>query len=276
MNSTQHVAPPRPTRLDRDVVLNIEDVSKTYFTADDAHRALEPVTTQIHEGELVSLVGPSGCGKTTMLKMCAGLLKPTEGALHFRDTGAGVAPGSFGMVFQSPALLPWRTVLDNVLLPVEIRSLRKRDYVDRAIELLAFVNLAGAEKKYPGELSGGMQQRASIARSLILDPDILFMDEPFGALDAMTRDELNVELQCIQIEQNKTVVFVTHGISEAIFLSNRVVVFSAGPGRVVADIEIDLPRPRSLEIERTPEFGALESEIRGLLNHRPSHESERA
>ncbi len=276
MSSIQNVAPLTFTGQNRDIVLNIRDVAKTYFTADGAYHALEPVTAKIHEGEFVSLVGPSGCGKTTMLKMCAGLLNPTQGSLHFRDTGSGVVPGSFGMVFQSPALLPWRTVLDNVLLPVEIRKLRKRDYLDRAMELLSFVNLAGAEKKYPGELSGGMQQRASIARSLILDPDILFMDEPFGALDAMTRDELNVELQRVQIEQNKTVVFVTHGISEAIFLSNRVVVFSAGPGRVIADIEIDLPRPRPLEIEHTPEFGVLESEIRGLLNHRPGQESESA
>lgn len=254
-----------------EIVLRINGAAKTYHGLTGASAALLPVTADIRAGEFVSLVGPSGCGKTTLLKMCAGLITPSSGSITFANTGKNIQPELFGFVFQAAALLAWRDVLSNVTLPADILGLNKVDTTARARQLLAMVRLAGAEHKYPRELSGGMQQRAAIARALLHDPDILFMDEPFGALDAMTREELNMELQRISREQRKTVLFVTHDIEEAVLLSDRVLALSAGPGRLVDVIDIPLQRPRSFADKGTPEFQQAVTRIRALLGRGGAH-----
>ena len=246
--------------------LSIAGVSKTYRTQRGEHtRAVEDVTLEVADGELVSVVGPSGCGKTTLMKMCAGLVGVTAGRIDYAGTGSTVPPGRSGIVFQTPALLPWRTILANVTLPADVLGLDRQDAQERARELLALVQLDGIETKYPGELSGGMQQRAAIARALLHDPEILFMDEPFGALDALTREDLNLQLQQVHMAQGKTIVFITHSIREAVLLSDRVVVMSAGPGRILADIPIPFERPRRLDQGADPEFAAIEARLRDLL-----------
>lgn len=247
-------------------VLTAEEVEKRYLSKDGSEKqALSGSNFSIAEGEFVSLVGPSGCGKTTLLKICAGLIDPTAGCVTYRDTGRPVQPGTFGMVFQSPALLPWRTVRQNILLPRQILRTGAAATDDRVDELLELVQLPTSGKSFPGELSGGMQQRVAIARSLIHDPEVLFMDEPFGALDAMTREELNDSVQDIHMRSNKTVLFVTHDIAEAVFLADRVFVMSAGPGRVVEEIHVDVPRPRTIESRTSESFRAAEARIRELL-----------
>jgi NitT/TauT family transport system ATP-binding protein len=248
-------------------VLTGTRVEKRYVSQDGTHtQALVPSDFVVGEGEFVSLVGPSGCGKTTLLKICAGLLEPTGGSVTYADTGRPVSPGTFGMVFQSPALLPWRTVRANILLPHQILRRGDRSAAKaRVDELLDLVHLPGSANRYPRELSGGMQQRVAIARALIHDPDILFMDEPFGALDALTREELNFSLQEIQMTAGKSVVFVTHDIPEAIFLADRVFVMSAHPGRIVEEIVVDLPRPRTIESRLTGTFRHAEVRARQLL-----------
>jgi NitT/TauT family transport system ATP-binding protein len=251
----------------RAAVLHIRNASKTYFTAaGQPSVALRPVDTDIREGEFVSFVGPSGCGKTTLLKMSAGLISRTTGDILFKETGKPIPTGAYGFVFQSPALLPWRTALQNVMLPSVIFRSPLAAAEARARDLLRLVQLPAAAEKYPRELSGGMQQRVAIARALIHDPDLLFMDEPFGALDAMTRDELNLELQRIQQQAGKTVVFVTHDIEEAVMLSDRILVFSSGPGRLIGEVVVDLPRPRTLVDRATPAFGAIATHVREMLS----------
>jgi NitT/TauT family transport system ATP-binding protein len=250
----------------RPQVLEISSVSKTYRTqSGDRSVALQRVDLSVAAGEFLSLVGPSGCGKTTLMKMCAGLLGATEGRISYEGTGRPVKPGRGGVVFQTASLLPWRTILENVVLPAEVLKLDRPRAEQRARELLRQTGLVGVESKYPGELSGGMQQRASICRALVHEPEILFMDEPFGALDAMTREDLNMLLQEIQMREHKTIVFITHSIQEAVLLSDRVVVMSPGPGRIVADIPVGLPRPRRVEDMAKPEFAALAIEIRSHL-----------
>jgi NitT/TauT family transport system ATP-binding protein len=250
-------------------ILEVRGVSKIYRTqSGEASEAVREVDLTIRKGEFVSLVGPSGCGKTTLMKICAGLLDVSRGSVSYQGTGQPVQPGRSGVVFQTASLLPWRTILENILLPAEILNLDLQQATARARELLRLTGLAGVENKYPGELSGGMQQRASICRALLHDPEVLFMDEPFGALDAMTREDLNMLLQEIHMREHKTVVFITHGISEAVLLSDRVVVMSSVPGRMVADIEVPIPRPRTLDITATPEFGRLAAEIREHLGRR--------
>jgi NitT/TauT family transport system ATP-binding protein len=247
-------------------LLVLDGVGKTYQLATgEQHVAVMPVTAEIGSGEFVSLVGPSGCGKTTLLKLCAGLIELTTGVVRRAGDQRPLAPREFGFVFQAPALLPWRTVLANVTLPMTILGLDRAKSVQRAHELLALVGLESSMAKYPGELSGGMQQRVSIARALLHDPDILFMDEPFGALDAMTREVLNMELQRIQREQGKTVLFVTHDIDEATLLSDRIFVMSPGPGRIVEQIVIDLPRPRHIGSKVTPQFQELAYRVRRAM-----------
>lgn len=249
------------------VVLTGEAVEKRYRSRrGDDNAALAASSFQVRDGEFISLVGPSGCGKTTLLKACAGLIEPTGGSVTYRSTGRAVQPGTFGMVFQSPALLPWRTVAKNLLLPVEILHRDHRAAEHRVEELLELVHLSGVRDCYPRELSGGMQQRVAIARALMCDPDLLFMDEPFGALDAITREELNMSLQEVQMVAHKTVLFVTHDIPEAIFLGDRVFVMSAHPGRIVEEIAVDLPRPRTIDSRVTPEFREAEARIRHLLH----------
>lgn len=249
------------------VVLTGNGVEKRYRSRrGEGAVALASSTFRVRDGDFISLVGPSGCGKTTLLKICAGLIEPSAGSVTYRDTGSPVRPGTFGMVFQNPALLPWRTVGKNLLLPQEIlRS--DRGTADRRVdELLELVHLPGIRDRYPKELSGGMQQRVAIARALMPDPDLLFMDEPFGALDAITREELNGSLQEVQMAARKTVLFVTHDIPEAIFLADRVFVMSANPGTIVEEITVDLPRPRTIDSRLTPAFREAEARIRHLLH----------
>lgn len=247
-------------------VLRLEGLSKSFVSANGRRKtALLPVDLDVADGDFVSLVGPSGCGKTTLLKMCAGLLEPSQGRVSFRGTGRAVGAGSLGMVFQTPALLPWRTILANVLLPADILRIPRSRLEKRARELLSLVRLDGVTESYPHELSGGMQQRASLARALLHEPDVLLMDEPFGALDAMTREELNMELQRVHLIERKTVVFVTHSIAEAVLLSDRVVVMSSSPGRVVDVIDVGLPRPREASVQLTNDFQEIAGYIRTLL-----------
>jgi NitT/TauT family transport system ATP-binding protein len=247
-------------------ILTLREVEKTYRAAQgNGAVALAPVSATVRPGEFVSFVGPSGCGKTTLLKMCAGLITPSAGSITYRQTGNAVQPGSYGFVFQSAALLPWRTALENVMLPAVILGLDRTTARDRALRLLDLVRLSHAIDRYPNQLSGGMQQRVSIARSLLHDPDLLFMDEPFGALDAMTREQLNMDLQRISLEQAKTVLFVTHDIEEAVLLSDRVFVFSRGPGRLIEVLEPRIQRPRTLGDKAHPEFLRAVATIRALL-----------
>lgn len=255
---------PRPTAVPP--ILAIDNVSKVYLAKEGRKSpALTPVEMRVEQGEFVSLVGPSGCGKTTLLKICAGLVTPTTGAVRYRGTNAGVPPGDFGMVFQTSALLPWRTILGNVLLPADVLKHDRRRSLDRARELLELVGLSANADSMPNELSGGMQQRAALARALLGDPELLFMDEPFGALDALTRDEMNLELQRIHTAAGKTVLFVTHSIPEAILLSDRVVVMASRPGRIAEVYAVPLPRPRTPEDLRRPDAQELERDIRRHL-----------
>lgn len=256
-------------------ILSINSAGKSYRSSSGGSlTALLPVTETIAQTEFVSFVGPSGCGKTTLLKMAAGLIEPTQGSIHFRDTGSTISPGAYGFVFQSAALLPWRTVLENVMLPADILGLPAQAARARANQLLELVHLARAANSYPNQLSGGMQQRASIARALLHDPEVLFMDEPFGALDAMTREQLNMELQRISVVQKKTVLFVTHDIEEAVLLSDRVFVFSRGPGQLVSTLALDIPRPRQLSCKADPRFLEAVGKIRDLLERGDAREPE--
>ncbi len=240
-------------------------LEKTYATRDGAVRALESVTFAVAKGELVSIVGPSGCGKSTLLKIILGVIPYTGGdALLAGKRIAGPQLGA-GMVFQIPALPPWRRVLDSVLLPIEVLGLPRRDYERKARHLLALVGLAGFERKLPNELSGGMQQRVAICRALIHDPGLLLMDEPFGALDALTREVMQAELLRLWAETHKTILFVTHSIDEAVLLSDRVIVMSARPSRVAEDLAIELPRPRSVAARSLPRFQDHAQHLRRLL-----------
>lgn len=228
--------------------------------------AVSDVSFEIAAGDFVSLVGPSGCGKTTVLKMLAGLLQPSQGEVAIGNSQNPFRPGrDVGMVFQQALLLKWRTILDNVLLPAEILGLRRAESKARANELLAMVGLHGFEARFPYELSGGMQQRASIARALIHDPKLLLMDEPFGALDALTRDKMNLELLNIWRQFKKTIVFVTHDIAEAVFLGTRVVVLTSRPARMLENIPILLPANRTLDMKTHEDFGAYTRKIYKLL-----------
>src|SRR6266436_2107610 len=219
--------------------IRIAGVQKTYRTQGAPLLAISEATFDVEAGELVSLVGPSGCGKTTLLKILAGLHPIDSGKVKIGSATQPFDPSrDIGMVFQQPLLLKWRRVIENVLLPAEILGLPMAQSRSRARDLLALVGLAGCEAKYPYELSGGMQQRAAIARALIHDPKLVLMDEPFGALDALTREKMNVELLRIWDQAGKTIVFVTHGVSEAVFLSTRVVVLTAGPARMAGNLEI--------------------------------------
>lgn len=244
-------------------LITITDVSKEYTSRDGARvQALSPVTLDVREREFVCIVGPSGCGKSTLLKMIAGTLTASGGHILLDGTPVSGSSGQVGMVFQSPSLLPWRTVEANTLLPLEIQNGDPKQNAKRTDELFELVGLSDFRAKYPGELSGGMQQRVGLVRALIHDPALLLMDEPFGALDAMTRETMNVELLRIWKEAHKTVVLVTHSIPEAVFLADRVVVMSARPGRIAEVIDIDMPRPRRLDMMTSPKFGTFVGRIR--------------
>jgi NitT/TauT family transport system ATP-binding protein len=246
--------------------ISVRSLSKLYATRDGGVAALERISFGLDEGEFVAVVGPSGCGKSTLLKILAGLLAPTGGSASLRGTPIAGPRRDIGVVFQAPVLFPWRTVLDNVLLPVDVQGLGRDRYLGSAMDLLALVGLREFERRYPWELSGGMQQRVAITRALIHDPAMLLMDEPFGALDAMTREHMNLELQRIWMERKKTVFFITHSIPEAVFLADRVLVMTPRPGRIVDDLRIELPRPRSLDVMTSSDFGRYTRHIRGLFN----------
>jgi NitT/TauT family transport system ATP-binding protein len=232
-------------------------VRKVYRSNGEEFLAVSDVTMTISQGELVSLVGPSGCGKTTVLKILAGLHGHDGGDVQIGGSGGALVQGrDIGMVFQQALLLKWRRILDNVLLPAEILGLPMKAARERARDLLDMVGLTEAADKYPYELSGGMQQRAAIARSLVHDPKLVLMDEPFGALDALTREKMNLELLRIWSQSGKTIVFVTHSIQEAIFLSTHCAVLTAGPARMADYFEVELPFPRKLDIKSSEAFGA--------------------
>jgi NitT/TauT family transport system ATP-binding protein len=262
-------ARPRLTQVDapRETRLRIAALEKTYATKDgESIHALKDVNLDIANGEFISIVGPSGCGKTTLLKILAGILRRSSGDVTMQGRALSGPSREVGVVFQAPVLLPWRTVLQNVMVPVEVQKRERGKFEERARALLAMVGLAGFESKYPGELSGGMQQRVGICRALVHDPSFLLMDEPFGALDAMTREQMNEELQRIWTESRKTVLLVTHSIPEAVYLADRVVVMTPRPGRIVDVIPVDLPRPRTLAMHNTPEFGRFVARIRAHFN----------
>jgi NitT/TauT family transport system ATP-binding protein len=227
--------------------------------------ALSEVSLSIAAGEFVSILGPSGCGKSTLLRCVAGLERPSTGEILVGGVKVTAPPAELGMVFQRDALLEWRTVLDNLMLPLEFRGESRAQYAGRAKDLLALFGLTGFEDRYPSELSGGMRQRASICRALIDDPTLLLMDEPFGALDALTRDQLNVELQRIWMDNHKTVLFVTHSIAEAVFLADRVVVFTPRPGAIAEILDVDIPRPRRMAVRGDTGFVDRVEHIRRLF-----------
>lgn len=229
--------------------------------------ALNHIDLTIAPGEFISLIGPSGCGKSTLLRLVGDLLTPTSGELRVAGKSARQArlDQEYGIVFQAPVLLEWRTILKNVMLPMELRGGSRTERRERAEQLLAMVELKGFEKHYPWQLSGGMQQRAAIARALAIHPKLLLMDEPFGALDEMTRERMNLELHRIWQQTGTTVIFVTHSIAEAVFLSTRIVVMSARPGEILHVTDVDLPRNRDITTREHPNFFAVETEVREWL-----------
>ncbi len=247
-------------------LISLHNVRKVYRTRDQEVLAVSDVTMEVNDGEFVSLVGPSGCGKTTVLKILADLHKADGGTIQIGSNEVPFVPGcDIGMVFQQALLLKWRKIIDNVLLPAEILGLPVKASRERALDLLEMVGLAGFADRYPYELSGGMQQRASIARALIHDPKLVLMDEPFGALDALTREKMNLELLRIWQESRKTIIFVTHSIQEAVLLGSHCAVLTAGPARMAEFFPIELPYPRTLEMKTGEAFGAYTRRIYKLL-----------
>ena len=248
----------------RRLAVDVRNVSLTFETSDGKVDALANVSLEIAEGEFVSFIGPSGCGKTTMLRLIADLQQPTSGTLLVNGMSAEQArlARRYGYVFQAPALFPWRTIEKNLKLPLEVMGFSYSEQNSRAARYLALVNLTGFERKFPWQLSGGMQQRVSIARALSFDPALLLMDEPFGALDEIVRDHLNEQLLQLWDKTGKTVLFVTHSIPEAVFLSTKIVVMSPRPGRIIDVIDCDFARDRTLEIRETPEFLKIAQRVR--------------
>jgi len=265
---------PKEEKQRTGTVIEIDDLSLTFDTNDGPVHALSHIDLNVEQGEFVSLIGPSGCGKTTLLRVIADLERPTGGVARVN----GVSPEearlarAYGYVFQAAALYPWRTIARNVGLPLEIMGLSKAEQKDRIARNLELVNLAGFEKKFPWQLSGGMQQRASIARALCVEPDLLLMDEPFGALDEIVRDHLNEQLLDLWNKTNKTVIFVTHSIPEAAFLSTKIVVMSPRPGQIHSVIESDLPRDRTLDIRETAAFVEVAHRVREGLREGHSYD----
>lgn len=242
--------------------ITIDGVTKIYQTKSGKVESLRPIDLSIRRGEFLAVVGPSGCGKSTLLKLVAGLMPATSGIISIGGKVVREPPDGVGIVFQNSVLLPWRNVRDNVLLQVQMRGLDKAKYADATARLLKTAGLEGFENSFPWELSGGMKQRAAICRALVHDPEVLLMDEPFGALDAMTREKMNAELQRIWAETRKTVMLITHSIPEAVYLADRVVVMSNRPGTIEATYEIDLPRPRPLSVMGEPAFIRYTQDIR--------------
>lgn len=243
----------------------VKDILKIFKGGAKTVHSLDQVSFDVEERSFLSIVGPSGCGKSTLLKITAGLLSATSGEISVDGKRVDAPLENVGMVFQAPVLLKWRNVLGNIMLPVEFAKLERERYLETARALINLVGLQEFEEMYPFELSGGMQQRVSLCRALVTDPRLLLMDEPFGALDAMTRDELDIELLKIWEEKKKTVLFVTHNIQEAVFLSDHVLVMSSRPGRVLEKLVIELPRPRTVEMMSSKKFGEYTLQIRAML-----------
>jgi len=256
------------------VAIELDDVRKIYETREGEEiHALDGISVRIPAGEFVSIVGPSGCGKSTLLMMISGLIPITSGSIRLDGERSTRPHPKIGVVFQRDLLLDWRRILENVLLPVEIKGWSRSSYIEKARQLLAQVGLQGYERRYPDELSGGMRQRVAICRALVQSPGLLMMDEPFGALDALTREQMNIDLQRLWISLNNTVVFITHSIDEAVFLSDRVLVMTPRPGRIQIDLRIDLPRPRTASVRASQGFVGYVDQIRrffeasGILSH---------
>ena len=253
-------------------LVELNNISMAYGKGANAVRAIEDVTLSIQKGEFIAVVGPSGCGKSSLMKLISGLHPPLTGKITIEDKPVKGPLKSVGMAFQNSNLLPWRTCVENVLLPLEIvqphrsniRS-RRAQYKEKAVQLLNSVGLTGFTEKFPWELSGGMQQRASICRALIHEPEILMLDEPFGALDAFTREELWCVLRDIQSQRKVTVMLVTHDLREAVFLADTVYVMSNRPGKILKKCSVDIPRPRDLDVTYTPEFQQIVHELRALI-----------
>jgi NitT/TauT family transport system ATP-binding protein len=271
--SVVRMLPERPSAATGPAFIKMAGLGVAYETrGGERLRAVDGFDMTLREGEFCVIVGPSGCGKSTVLKVLAGLVRSDQGTALIAGEPAGQPRSDIGFVFQSATLLPWSTVRSNVLLPLKVqRRGERQDWDRRADVLLDMVGLSQFSTSYPFELSGGMQQRVGLARALVHDPRLLLMDEPFGALDAFTRETMNAELQRVWMLRPKTVVFVTHSIAEAVFLADRVIVMSARPGRAVADFQVDLPRPRTFEMVDTPAFAVYARQIRGLL-----HQEERS
>jgi NitT/TauT family transport system ATP-binding protein len=248
-----------------DALLAIQGLGIHFERAGVLRPILEDIDLDVADGEFVTIVGPSGSGKTTLLRLAHGLLKPSAGAVFFRGEEVRSPDRRRGFVFQSDRLLPWRKVIDNVAFSLEVQGIRRPQALDRARKMLETIGLGEAAQQYPAQLSGGMRQRVNLARALVIDPDVLFMDEPFASLDAQTRDVLQMELLYTWQRHKKTVLFVTHQLDEAVYLADRVVVLSANPGKIRAIVPVDLPRPRDLDVKHTPEFAALVDRLWRLL-----------
>lgn len=241
--------------------IRIQDVSKVYKSSGGREvQALTHINLDVRQSEFISIIGPSGCGKSTLLRILANLEPPTSGQMDWKDSADNI-----GFVFQDATLLPWKTVLQNARFPLEVKKLLSKDSLSNLDKLLELAGLKGFENAYPRELSGGMKQRVSIVRALSYNPDVLLMDEPFGALDALTRDKMGIELMRIWDETKKTILFVTHSISEAVFLSDRVIVMSPRPGKIDQVMDIELPRPRTVEVKETLEFVNYVKTLREVL-----------
>ena len=247
------------------ILVSLKGIHKTYYSQRGEILAIQDVSFDVKKGEFVVVVGPSGCGKSTLLRIVAGLLPYDNGQINFDGEPLNGPVRDIGIVFQRAALFPWKTVLGNVLAPIELMGLSKKKYFSRARELIALTRLAGFENHYPNELSGGMQQRVAICRALIHDPKFILMDEPFGALDAMTRDKMNLEILRIWREERKTILFVTHSVYEAVFLADKIVALSDRPSVVREIIPVELARPRTIELRGTPEYAHYVAHLYRLL-----------
>jgi len=246
-------------------ILTASKIHKIYRTPGRELLALEDISFSVEASEFVTLVGPSGCGKSTLLKIVGGLVERTAGEVIFKREPVLGPRRDIGMMFQTPVLFDWRTTLENVLLPTEVLGLDPATSRGRARSMLKMVGLDGFEDSYPSQLSGGMQQRVSLSRVLVYEPDLLLMDEPFGALDEFTRERLNLEIQRIWMQHRKTILFVTHNIAEAVFLSDQVLVMTPRPGRLARVVRVPFPRPRAIRLMKSPEFASLVFEIREIL-----------
>lgn len=252
--------------LSRKTQLSLRDISVSYESRRGPVLALDNFNLEVQPSSFVSVLGPSGCGKSTLVKLVSGLLRPSTGVISFDGVAATGARDDVGVAFQQAALLPWKTAIENVLLPIRLTGKPIQTAMTRAEALLELVGLQDFRDRYPFELSGGMQQRVAVARSLIRDPSILVMDEPFAALDAMTRENMMIELQRIWLETRPSVLFITHSIQEAVFLSDRVVVMSGRPGKVIEDVHVDLPRPRDVHTLSHPRFTELSNHLRDMFS----------